>query len=65
MNMRFTTTANRLADTYGLYYIFNLVKCVQKTKKTYTNEKKLHCTKEEKKNIKKASQRIWVRKQRR
>lgn len=27
-NKRITTT-NRLADTYGIYYMFNLVKCVQ------------------------------------
>lgn len=29
MNKRITTTANRLADTYGIYYMFNLVICVQ------------------------------------
>lgn len=29
MNKRVTTTANRLADTYGIYYMFNLVECVQ------------------------------------
>lgn len=29
MNKRIIATANRLADTYGIYYMFNLVKCEQ------------------------------------
>lgn len=63
MNKRTTaTTANRLADTYGIYYMFNLVKCVQYNRYTGKNKRKKKQQSEEMNQVKRRSnKRLAVR----